>query len=236
MNENDDIIAFTADDMDSSSEYIYDSFPAYKFSLREWQKLLSLGWRHNSILFYRVNIDVGVNGEELMIMPLRYRLKYFEMSKKHRKICRINQDLTHRIVPLNITDDIKNLFKQHTTRFKYNVPPSVYEYVSARPRTPFLSYQLEVYKNNKLIAFTFIDLTRHTLSSTYAAFDINESKRSLGIYTMLLEIQYAIEHKKTFHYPGYAHHENTHMDYKKYFKGAEYFDWEGEYWTPLILI
>lgn len=214
---------------------VYEQFHAERLALRKWQQLLGKGWRHNGQLVYRTSHDVDdATGKLLHVLPLRYRLKNFDMSKSQRKIWRQNQDLTFKIVPLALTPEIHDLVDKHTARFKHRVPTSIYDFVSHVPKSPFQSYQLEVRKDEKLIAITFLDLTRHTLSSTYAAFDLNESKRSLGNFTMLLEIELAKQMKKTFHYPGYAYQEASSMDYKKRFKGVEYFDWWNEWWLPLI--
>ncbi len=214
---------------------INEHFFVEHLPLRDWEKRLANGWRHNGQMVYRTSRDINdLTGAPLHVLPLRYRLKNFEMSKKQLKIWRQNQDLTFRIVPLSITDEIHALVAQHATRFKSRVPESIFDFVSPVPFSPFLSYQLEVFKDNKLIAITFIDLTRHTLSSTYAAFDLKESKRSLGVFTMLLEIEVAIQMKKAYHYPGYAYREETSMDYKKRFIGVEYFDWWNEWWLPLL--
>jgi leucyl-tRNA---protein transferase len=214
---------------------INEHFYAEHLALREWEKRLANGWRHNGTMVYRTSRDFNdLTGELLNVLPLRYRLKNFEMSKRQRKIWRQNQDLTFRIIPLSITDEIHALVAQHSTRFKSRVPESIFEFVSPVSGSPFQSYQLEIRKDNRLIAITFIDLTRHTLSSTYAAFDLNESKRSLGNFTMLLEIELATQMKKAYHYPGYAYRESSSMDYKKNFKGVEYFDWWNEWWLPLL--
>jgi leucyl-tRNA---protein transferase len=214
---------------------INEHFYAEHLALREWEKRLANGWRHNGTMVYRTSRDFNdLTGAVLNVLPLRYRLKDFEMSKRQRKIWRQNQDLTFRIIPLSITEEIHALVKQHSSRFKSRVPESIFEFVSPVSGSPFQSYQLEIRKDNRLIAITFIDLTRHTLSSTYAAFDLNESKRSLGNFTMLLEIELAIQMKKAYHYPGYAYRESSSMDYKKNFKGVEYFDWWNEWWLPLL--
>jgi leucyl-tRNA---protein transferase len=212
---------------------INQHFYAQEFSLREWEKLLAKGWRHNGQMIYRTSRDLNEeDGSMYHVVPLRYRLKNFEMSKSQRKIWRQNQDLTYDIKPLNITDEIHALFKQHTSRFKHRVPDSIFDFVTSVPNSPFISFQLEIRKESKLIAITFFDYTRHALSSTYAAFDLAESKRSLGIYTLLLEIHIANANKKAYHYPGYTYREPSLMDYKKRFKGVEYFDWWNEWWLP----
>ena len=64
-------------------------------------------------------------------------------------------------------------------------------------------------------------------------FDLAESKRSLGIYTMILEIMYAIEKKKKYYYPGYAYEKPSFYEYKKKFDNVEFYDWQSGIWLPL---
>ena len=56
-------------------------------------------------------------------------------------------------------------------------------------------------------------------------------RRSLGLYVLLRQIQYAREAEKTYLYHGYAYREPSFYDYKKNFYGLEYFDWKGS-WLP----
>ena len=56
-------------------------------------------------------------------------------------------------------------------------------------------------------------------------FHPEESSRRLGIFTMLLELDWAQQNGMTFYYPGYAYREPSHYDYKKEFRGLEYYDW-----------
>ena len=220
-------------DSNAQTTDIVDIFTTAKMSLNEWELHLALGWRHNGRLFFRVSTDFDENGNKLNILPIRYRLSEFEMSKSQRKIWRQNQDLTFKLVPLSIRDEMHFMFDQHTVRFKYNVPHSIFDFVSPIPNEPFPTYQFEIYKHDKLIACTFVDIVDHSLSSTYAMFDLEESKRSLGIFSMLLEMAYGVAYKKDFHYPGYAFLQPSHMDYKKQFAGAEYFDWLTSQWYKL---
>ena len=56
-----------------------------------------------------------------------------------------------------------------------------------------------------------------------------ETQRSLGILTMLLEIDFALRSGKKFYYHGYAYEGNSFYDYKKRFSGLERYDWRGNW-------
>ncbi len=66
-------------------------------------------------------------------------------------------------------------------------------------------------------------------SSIYAMFEPTETSRSLGIFTMLLEIDFALKRSKKFYYQGYAYEGNSFYDYKKHFRALEKFDWNGNW-------
>jgi leucyl-tRNA---protein transferase len=217
----------------SDATNIRDLFSSSYMPLSDWENMLAQGWRHNGMHFFKMSTDYDDQGYKLDIIPLRYRLSEFAMSKSQRKIWRKNQDLTYKLTPLSIRDEMHLMFDQHTARFKYNLPYSIFDFVSPEPNAPFPTFQFEIYYKDKLIACTFIDLTMNTLSSTYAMFDLEESKRSLGIFTMLLEMAYGVMTKKNFHYPGYAFMQPSHMDYKKEFAGSEYYDWQTANWYKL---
>jgi leucyl-tRNA---protein transferase len=213
--------------------FIDEHFFAQDIQLHDWELMLAYGWRHNGDLVFRNTHDYNEYGETTHVVPMRYRTFDFQMSKSQHKIWKQNLDLAYRVMPTQITPRMVEIFEQHRTRFKYRRPETIWEFVNLQ--APFPTYQLELYKKTQLLATTFIDLTPNALSSTYAMFDLNESKRSLGTFTMILEIYVAKLLKKQFHYPGYAHREPSHMDYKKRFAAAEYLHWETMTWNNNII-
>lgn len=77
----------------------------------------------------------------------------------------------------------------------------------------------------KLLAASFFDVGERSVSAVCAMFEPEETRRSLGIFTMLLVIRHAIAAGKKFYYPGYAYEGNSFYDYKKRFAALEVFDW-----------
>ena len=225
----DDIIFYFTQPANS----VQDMFIADRMTLKKWDEMLAQGWRHNGKMMFRNSHDFDENDKLCYILPLRNRLKGLQFSKSQRKIFIKNQDLRHEIRPLSMDDKKHELFFQHTKRFKHRVPLSIWDFVSHEPHRPFKTWELCVYKENKLVACSFIDITTYSISSTYAMFDLSESNRSLGIYTMILEMMYAKAQKKRFYYPGYAYETPSFFDYKKKFANTEFYDWKTQLWQPL---
>ena len=225
----DDIIFF----FEQPTNSIHEMFVAESLTLKQWDEMLAQGWRHNGKMIFRNSQDFDESDNLCKVIPLRYRLKNLEFTKSQRKIFNKNKDLRHEVHPLSMDDDKHALFFKHTERFKHNRPLSIWDFISHEINRPFKTWELRVFKEDKLIACSFMDITTHSLSSTYAMFDLEESKRSLGIYTMLLELLYAQEKKKKFYYPGYAYETPSFYDYKKKFNNTEFYDWETRLWFPL---
>jgi arginine-tRNA-protein transferase len=209
--------------------FVNEEFYSQFVSPRQLDVLLADGWRHFGEHFFRYNIAFS-EYELRRVLPLRIRLSDFALSKSQRRILKKNQDLQIITRPIEITAEKKLLFEKHKKRFKHNVPDSIYDFLSRTPASvPCEALEVCVLSQEKLLAASFFDVGATAVSGVYAMFDPEETSRSLGIYTMLLVINYALENDKNFYYPGYAYVGNSFYDYKKRFSGLETFDWDGNW-------
>jgi arginine-tRNA-protein transferase len=205
---------------------INEEFYATQVSPQQLDRLLADGWRHFGEHFFRYNIGFHEN-ELRRVLPLRVRLSNFRQSKSQRRILRRNQDLQTIIRPIELTAEKEILFERHKQRFKHSVPDSLYDFLSLSPASiPCEGLEVCVYSKEKLLAASFFDVGAASVSAVYAMFDPLETTRSLGIYMMLLTIEYARQCGKTFYYPGYAYEGNSFYDYKKRFSALETFNWK----------
>lgn len=213
--------------LDADFEYINEAFEADNISPAQLDTLLANGWRHFGSYFFRYNLgflDLDIQ----RVLPLRVRLADFSPSKSQRRVLRQNEDLEVTISDVAIDENIEKLFDRHKQRFVQNVPPSIYEFLPA-DASPCETKQISVHNSGGLIAASFFDVGERTTSGVYAIFEPLESDRSLGIFTMLKEIEYAKESKREFYYQGYAYEGESFYDYKKRFRGTEAFDWKANW-------
>lgn len=193
---------------------------------------LVMGWRHFGVRFFRYNFSFQ-NGRLCGVVPLRIRLGEFEESKSQRRIARRNADLEIRLLPAGHCAAYDRLFERHRTRFTDNVPDSLRDFLSDMPaEIPCANMAVEIRLGRELVAVSFMDIGLDSTSSVYAMFDPEHSERSLGIFTLLVEIAEARKLGKRFHYLGYSYTLPSVYDYKKSFRGAEGYDW-GRAWIPL---
>lgn len=167
------------------------------------------------------------------VLPLRINLNGFYFTKKQRKIISRARRFTTKIQEIVIDDEKELLFYQHTSKFEQGAPTSIYNFISTQPSlVPCQAREVAVYDNGKLVAASFFDLGLEATSSIYGFYDLNYSRFSLGIYTMLAEIQFSLDFQKKYYYHGYCYDVPSFYDYKKRFNQVELFDWQGR-WHPL---
>ncbi len=210
-------------------QLINEKFFADFVLAEQMDSLLANGWRHFGTHFFRFN--VGFLRDELrLVLPLRTDLRNFRLSKSQRRVLRLNEDLNVEIDPIELDREAEDLFDRHKTRFDHSVPDSLYNFLSRNPSSsPCEAKQVRVTKGDRLVAISYLDAGHEATSGIYAMFDPAESARSLGIFTLLKEIEYSIEQGKEFYYLGYCYEGESFYDYKKRFRGTEVFDWKGNW-------
>ena len=213
--------------------YINEVFEAPHILPEQLDALLADGWRHFGTQFFRYSY--AFYGLDIRrVLPLRIRLLEFSLSKSQRRVLRHNEDVDVAIQPIEITDETIDLFERHKRRFKVGVPDSIYDFLSDNPsHVPCEGLEMSVRFEGKLIAVSYFDVTAAAVSAVYAMFDPESPSRSLGIFTMLKEIEFAREHGKQFYYQGYAYEGESFYDYKKRFRATEVYDWEGN-WREFV--
>ncbi len=213
---------------------INEAFYADHVPPEAFDSLLADGWRHFGRHFFRYNYGV-YNNELRRVLPLRIRIADFELSKSQRRTIRQNRDLQTEIGRFTITPEIEDLFHRHKQRFRSGVPDSIYDFLAREGESPTDCHSVTVRKNGDLVATSFFDIGNESLSSIYGIFEPELAARRLGIFTMLLEIEYAREKGKSFLYHGYAYEGESFYDYKKRFNAIEVFDWN-ESWIQTAFI
>lgn len=196
-------------------------------------RLWAAGWRHFGRYFFRYSSQPGPQGDAQTITPLRIDLASCSFTKSQRRVLARNTELRHDIVAAALDDDLRAMFQRHKQRFTHNVPEALENFLGPNPATgPCECRMVRVFDADRLIAASFFDVGQTAASSVYGIFEPAESKRSLGIFTQLLEIQHCRAAGLRWLYPGYATQEPSAYDYKKQFRGTEWLNWITGEWLP----
>jgi arginine-tRNA-protein transferase len=218
--------------VDADFQLINEEFYAESVTPEQLDRLLADGWRHFGTHFFRYNLGLYLD-EIRRVLPLRVRLADLNLSKSQRRVLRKNADLTVKIQPTETTDETHELFERHKQRFTSGIPRTIHDFLSIdAANAPTQGFEVDVRLADRLVAASFFDVGKTSISSVYGIFEPTETSRSLGIFTMLKEIEYAREASKQFFYPGYAYEGESFYDYKKRFGASEVFDWKGN-WKEL---
>ena len=214
---------------DFEVSFINEEFDAAQVSPEQLDALLASGWRHFGTHFFRYNLAF-YQFDIRRVIPLRIRLADFAFSKSQRRVLRRNQDLETIVRPIEITTNSEFLFHRHKQRFNHGVPDSIYDFLSREPAVaPTEANEVAVFHGGRLVAVSYFDVGASAVSGIYAMFEPTLNSRSLGIFTLLKEIEFAIGSGKRFYYLGYAYEGESFYDYKKRFRATEVFDWKGEW-------
>lgn len=212
----------------SQEEY----FLSWSAAPERMDALWAEGWRHFGPLFFRYR-RWHHGGRSLTITPLRMELARFGPSRSQRRVLARNCDLRVEVGPTALDAEMFEMFEAHRRRFRSDVPDSLHDFLSHAPaEVPCRNEAIRVYAGRRLVAAHFLDVGRAATSSVYSMFDPAESRRSLGVYTILLAVERSQRLGCPFYYPGYASREPSPYDYKKNFGGLEEYDWRGR-WRPL---
>ena len=182
-----------------------EHFVSWAQSPDEMDALWANGWRHFGPIFYRYRqclTSAGIRN----VQPLRLDVNHFEPDAGQRRVLRKNADLEIRVKTAELLDDRRVLFDLHKQRFAENVPNSLEDFLGPAPHAgPCQTLELGAFLGDRLLAASYLDVGATGVSSIYAFFDPDESRRSLGTATLIWEILLARRTGRRWHYPGYAY-------------------------------
>lgn len=171
--------------------------------------------------------------EELFsVVWLRTVLKNYKLSKSLRKLSRKNSALyTHSIEPYFYSDDLEELYQAYKKTFKGDLPESLTKYMMDSLGLEIYDTRLvKVYDGKQLIACSIFDVGKKTIASIFGFYKPEYSAMSMGLYTMILEIEFCQEHQMDFYYVGYFVPGNPRFDYKLRLGHIEYLDMHSGTW------
>jgi leucyl-tRNA---protein transferase len=216
----------------SDADIINYVFPK-KLSAKRLDTYLAAGWFRSEQILFRSKLLV-FNEQITTPINIRFSLENHVWSKKNRKILRDNnQNFTHTVRSSFISEEKQILYENHRHRFTGYFCKNLSKHLNLSQISIFNTYEVCVYDNNKLIAVSFFDLGEKSAASLLGIFDDNYKKHSLGIYTMLLEIEFCKQRNIEKYYPGYVLDQPSSLDYKMRMGDFEMYDFAKKKWqTP----
>lgn len=97
----------------------------------------------------------------------------------------------------------------------------------------FDTWEISIWRGDELIGFSWFDVGEEAIESISGVYDPSVASYSMGFYTMLAEIDFAIERGLKYYYAGYVLCGDPCMDYKLRTGHIEVLDRIQGCWRPL---
>lgn len=199
---------------------------------------LSKGWFRSSSLLCRTSL-ICIEHDVYSVINIRLSLQNgFKFKKRLRKILSRNDSIFRVEYGFARVDSQREwLYQQNRHRFKGFVFDTLelYLYSDNLNQSLFDTREVAIYHEEELVAVSYFDLGETSVASINCLHNEAYGKYSLGIYTMLKEIEYGLDSGKTFYYPGYVLRGEQSFDYKLRLGAFEYYDWFGD-WKEYSLV
>jgi leucyl-tRNA---protein transferase len=199
-----------------------------KMSKHSLDRYLAAGWFRTTNMLFRSKIACFDN-DVCSPINIRLRLSDHVFSKSLRKLLRRNnQQFRYEIKKATIDAEKEELFLEHQKRFRSFLCNNLQDFLVLSPH--FDTYEIDVYDEDRLIAVSFFDMGQSSMMSLLGIFDARYSLYSLGIYTMLLEIEFSKASGHEWYYPGYVHERPSIYDYKLRLGTMQIYNWQTNRW------
>ena len=213
--------------MDNPDGILHYYLPT-QLSKKRLDGYLAAGWFRTANMLFRAKITCFDND---ICSPINIRINLQEhvFSKRMGRLLRRNNAaFRYEIKKASMTPQKEELFQVHQKRFRSFLCNSLEEFLVLTHR--FDTYEINVYDQEKLVAVSFFDEAHNGLMSLLGLFDPSYAAYSLGIYTMLLEMQHGQNTQRKWYYPGYVHEQPSMYDYKLRLGKVEVYDWQKRRW------
>jgi arginine-tRNA-protein transferase len=177
-------------------------WPSEGLTPAEFDRLLDEGDRRTGAFLYRTACP-GCQACE----PLRLPVERFSPRPSHRKVARKNRDVRVEVCAPEATPRHVEIYERHRIERGLGVdreePLDVDRYRELFVRTVVPTVEVRYLVGDRLVAFSLLDLGAVSASSVYHCFDPDESRRSLGVFSVLAELHLARQLGLAWYYLGY---------------------------------
>ena len=182
-----------------------------------YEEMINSGWRRSGTFFYQ-NHCPGCDE----CRPIRVPVEQFTPSKSQRRVLRRNQDVEVEVHANAYSEEIFQLYKRYQEeRHGKDETSGVSGFRRFLCDSAVTTVQMHYRKNGTLLGVGWVDELSDGLSSVYFVFDPEESRRSLGTFSIMKEIERARALGMRWHHLGFYVRDSRKMSYKANFQPYE---------------
>ncbi len=212
-----------------------DTIKLESFSKKKLDELLALGYFRSGKNMFHCPVTF-LDGQANTTIRTRLNLKDHKFGKSVRKLLRQNQlKFVHKFEPFNLDEellDLYNIYKEEC--FKGDLSGELEDWLTGSENKEIYESEIcKIFHEDKLVAASFIDIGNNSIASIMGIYAPEYKKYSLGVYSMLLEVEYAKQKGKAFYYAGYLLSQSKRFEYKKKVGPLEFIKINEKNWIPL---
>ncbi|MCU0238420.1 MAG: hypothetical protein MUC29_03185 [Pyrinomonadaceae bacterium] len=176
---------------------------------------LEIGWYRMGQSLFTTQF-ILLQGYTHRVFWLRYNLKNIRLTKSQKRLINKNEQFSVSIKPLQITDEIENLYEIYKTMINFQAAESVHHWLYGDDSfsNVFNTELIEVRDKGKLIAVGVADWGTKSLAGIMNFYHPDYKKYSLGKYLITLKIGLGKSRNFDWYYPGYVVYQRPEFDYK----------------------
>ncbi len=199
----------------------------------ELDQYLAKGWYRMGTAVFTTHF-LTIEESVYSVLWLRLSLEDFTFSKRQRRLMRSNSRFKVVISPFALDTAKEQLYQRYRRQFRGLISPNLRKALyDLGSEAVFLSMECSLYDGDRLVAFSVFDLGSQAATSIIGVYDPEYSEHSLGYFTMLLEMEYALALGLEYYYPGYFVPGYSRFDYKLRIGEVEYFEPLEAKWLPI---
>lgn len=187
--------------------------PTHRIDVVTISELSRMGFRRSGDFVYRPECHLC-----RQCLSSRVPVQDFSMNSAQKKAWKRNQDLVVKITPTSRANQThyalyeQYIFERHADGDMF--PPSQDQFDKFLVQSCTDSFFLELWKDDELLAVSTCDPLDDGISAVYTFFKPTENRRSLGVFAVLKQIEYAQNANLPYVYLGYWVPHSDKMNYK----------------------
>jgi len=196
-----------------------------KLSPKRYDSYLASGWFRGSVMLYKMDL-LCLENDLYSVINIRLNLEKHILKKSLSKINRRGKaKFRVEFGNVQLNDQKEELYQFQKTKFQGFIHQSLHDFLySGLNNTVFDTKEVCVYDGDRLVACSYFDLGEKSIASLLGLHHPKYASYSLGIFTMLLEIEFAKESEVKWYYPGYVLNEDKGFEYKLRLGNYEYYN------------
>lgn len=182
-----------------------------------YHQLMDRGFRRSGDFFYAMDCP-----NCRRCVPIRVPAVEFAPSRSQRRVWRRNQDVTMRVQRPVLTAAKYEMYRRYVSyqhgKEDDEGPQALAESLYARVVD---TYEAMYFVGERLVGVTILDVCASSVSSVYHYFEPDEAARSLGVHSVLREIEWTAREGIPYYYLGYWIEGAPTMHYKANYRPHE---------------